>query len=487
MTISKRILVTCGVLILALGIQAAVALNGFARVRAGVQSMTEESVPGILYTGLLGEEIYHQRSINQHHMIAQDKAEMDAVEKSGQQISQRLDDAMQHFDVTIRTDEDRQTFVRLTTLLAQYQDEWQQVLPLSRAGHTSAAAALYSKSTAQTVKGINEVVPLLNRRKIALQDKTSAQVRSTSSSSLWILMAICIVSISVGGLLSVVMIRGINSQLRETVAELSESSVQIASAANQVATSSQSQAQGSSEQAATIEETSSASAEINAMAKRTTESSRSTAEIVTQSQEGFAEANRFLTQMVEAMDGITTSSLKIARIIKVIDDIAFQTNILALNAAVEAARAGEAGMGFAVVADEVRNLAQRCAQAAKDTATLIEDSIHKSDGGRLKVDQVAVAIRAITVESSKIKVLVDEINLGSLEQSRGIDEISRSITQMEQVTQSSAANAEEGAAAAEQLNAQAESMKDVVGRLKSMVDGATPAHTIRARQSLAWA
>jgi methyl-accepting chemotaxis protein/methyl-accepting chemotaxis protein-1 (serine sensor receptor) len=176
--------------------------------------------------------------------------------------------------------------------------------------------------------------------------------------------------------------------------------------------------------------------------------------------------------MVEAMDGISASSTKISKIIKVIDEIAFQTNILALNAAVEAARAGEAGMGFAVVADEVRNLAQRCAQAAKDTADLIEDSIQKSDGGKLKVDQVADAIREITGESGKIKVLVDEINLGSIEQSRGIDQISRSVTQMEQVTQSNAASAEETASAAEELNAQADAMKDVVSRLRTMVDGA---------------
>jgi methyl-accepting chemotaxis protein/methyl-accepting chemotaxis protein-1 (serine sensor receptor) len=207
------------------------------------------------------------------------------------------------------------------------------------------------------------------------------------------------------------------------------------------------------------------------MAQRNTENSRTTADLVTQSQSRVEHTNQSLAEMVDAMDGINASSQKISKIIKVIDEIAFQTNILALNAAVEAARAGEAGMGFAVVADEVRNLAQRCAQAAKDTADLIEDSVQKSAGGRAKVDMVATAIHAITAESAKIKVLVDEINLGSVEQSRGIDHISRSITQMEQVTQSSAAGAEQGAAAAEQLNAQAETMKDIVDRLKVMVDG----------------
>jgi methyl-accepting chemotaxis protein/methyl-accepting chemotaxis protein-1 (serine sensor receptor) len=192
---------------------------------------------------------------------------------------------------------------------------------------------------------------------------------------------------------------------------------------------------------------------------------------VVRAQAGFEKANQSLAEMVGAMDGINASSQKISKIIKVIDEIAFQTNILALNAAVEAARAGEAGMGFAVVADEVRNLAQRCAQAAKDTADLIEESIQRSDGGRIKVDQVAVAIREITAESAKIKVLVDEINLGSIEQSSGIDQISRAITQMEQVTQGSAANAEQSAAAAQQLNAQAEHMTDVVEAKRALVDG----------------
>ena len=159
------------------------------------------------------------------------------------------------------------------------------------------------------------------------------------------------------------------------------------------------------------------------------------------------------------MRNMTASSDRISKIIKVIDEIAFQTNILALNASVEAARAGDAGMGFAVVADEVRNLAQRSAQAAKDTADLIEDSVAKSNAGKVKVDQVAGAIRVVTEEAGKIKVLVDEISVGSQEQARGIEQIGSAITQMDQVTQKAAASAEEGASAAEELTAQSESLK----------------------------
>ena len=282
----------------------------------------------------------------------------------------------------------------------------------------------------------------------------------------------------VGAVLVLFSVRKINALLRSSVAELAESSLQIAAAASQVATGSQSLAQSASQQAATIEETSSAATEINSMARRAAENSRTTADMVNASEVTFANANRSLGEMVAALVGFVESCQQISSIIKVIDEIAFQTNILALNAAVEAAHAGEAGLGFAVVADEVRNLAQRSAQAAKDTTTLIEDSIAKAGGGRVKVDQVGTSLRSITAESAKIKDLVEEIQQGSIEQSRGVEQISNSITQMEQMTQRTAANAKEGAAAAEELNAQAESMLQVVDRLRTMVDGATGASRI---------
>jgi methyl-accepting chemotaxis protein/methyl-accepting chemotaxis protein-1 (serine sensor receptor) len=176
------------------------------------------------------------------------------------------------------------------------------------------------------------------------------------------------------------------------------------------------------------------------------------------------------------MDEISASSDKIAKIIKVIDDIAFQTNILALNAAVEAARAGEAGMGFAVVADEVRSLAQRCAVAAKDTAGLIDESVRNSSSGQTKVNEIVQVMQAIADDSKRVRVLVDEVNLGSQEQARGIEQIGKAMSQMEHVTQSTAAIAEESASAAEELNAQSQALMSVVDRLSAMLgDKATMA------------
>ena len=180
-------------------------------------------------------------------------------------------------------------------------------------------------------------------------------------------------------------------------------------------------------------------------------------------------ANAALSAMVASMSAIKESSDKVSKIIKTIDEIAFQTNILALNAAVEAARAGEAGMGFAVVADEVRTLAQRSAQAAKDTAVLIEESIAKANDGNQKVSLVTSAIAQITESSVKAKGLVDEVSVASRQQSQGIEQVSQAIAQMEKVTQTNAASAEESAAVSQELSAQAEEASSVVKRLMDLV------------------
>ena len=342
-------------------------------------------------------------------------------------------------------------------------------------GDPDGAAEIYKQRFMTTYTDSKEASDRLITAQEELLKAGLASADSSTASSRWITCLVLLLSLA-AGVLVLITISGINAALRESVTTLGESIGQVAAAATQIASTSQSLAQGASEQAATIEETSATSAGINSMARRNTENSRSTAEMMDSSQKRFAETSESLQHMVTSMDGITASGQQISKIIKVIDEIAFQTNILALNAAVEAARAGEAGMGFAVVADEVRNLAQRCAQAAKDTAGLIEDSIARSNGGKAQVDQVAMAFNVVAAESTKMKVLVDEINVSSVEQARGVDQMTRSITQIEQVTQSSAANAEEGAAAAEELTTQAKNMQEVVLKLEAMVGGGSVTH-----------
>ena len=264
-------------------------------------------------------------------------------------------------------------------------------------------------------------------------------------------------------------VHGLDRQLSEIAFELSESAHQVLSASSQVSSSSQCLASDTSEQAAMIEETSASSEEINSMARRNTESAEQATLLVAEAVVNSAEANRAVNECVQAMDALGASSAQIARIIEVIDKIAFQTNILALNAAVEAARAGEAGAGFAVVAEEVRNLAQRCAKAAQETSGLITQSVENTAAGREKMNLLVESGQKVNDTFARVKVVIDEIGLSSQEQGKGIDQISRSIGRMEQGTQKNAANAEEGAAAAEQLNAQSDALRGSAARLGRMV------------------
>jgi methyl-accepting chemotaxis protein/methyl-accepting chemotaxis protein-1 (serine sensor receptor) len=264
-------------------------------------------------------------------------------------------------------------------------------------------------------------------------------------------------------------VRQAGDSLRRFSGRIADSAGQVSTASTQVRSASTMLAQGTSEQAASLQETAASTREIESITRSNADHARHVADLMDESQRRAGEVNETLERTVEKMKEIDSSSGKIARIIKVIDEIAFQTNILALNAAVEAARAGEAGLGFAVVADEVRNLAQRCAQAAKDTAGLIEESIETSREGNARLDQTSNAVRVLTSASSQVKELVDQVNAGSQEQAKGMEQIAQAVLDMEQVTQKNAAAAEQSAAAGEELSAHAETMRDLVEEMRQLI------------------
>jgi methyl-accepting chemotaxis protein len=469
MTIGKRFIVTAGVLVLLSAVLAAIAISSFNSVSRNIHTMATDTIPGTTYALGIKSDAQRLRGDFLEHMHETDDGAMQKMEEDMVSTSEKLAQDMKSYADTITLDEDRENFTKLKPEIDAVNQGWEKVRPLSRASKKTDAYAMYKTAVWPHVLALRDQAEYIAQWNEKRGDQVVMDTTRTTQSGWWLMLGVAITSLFVGVLVSWVMIASLKKQMNRAVSELTEGAEQIASAATQVSSSSQSLAQGSSQQAASIEETSASSEEINSMARKNMDNSRLMAGLVTQSQEMFTKTNRQLEEMVVSMDEINESSGKISKIIKVIDEIAFQTNILALNAAVEAARAGEAGMGFAVVADEVRSLAQRSAQAAKDTASLIEDSISKSNDGKVKVDQVASAIRSITEDSARIKTLVDEVTLGSEEQSRGLEQIARAIQQMEQVTQTTAANAEESAAAAEELNAQSEALRDVVGRLNALV------------------
>ncbi|HEX3744431.1 MAG TPA: methyl-accepting chemotaxis protein [Bryobacteraceae bacterium] len=377
-------------------------------------------------------------------------------------------DGIQAIKPLLRTDSGRALMDRIQSGIEQYRSDQLQIRSLLAAGKVDEATAtdrrLLVTDGGAIIANFDEFMGQKNATDIRLVAE-AASMRRNAGAMLLIGLLCCA---GIGGAVSYGMWRAI-ATLQRTSGELGQAAIQVAGAASQVSSASTSLAQGASEQAASLEETSASSSEISAMAVRHTELGREAAGVVAQSGVKFEQTSGLLDETVVAMGEIQAQSGKISKIIKAIDEIAFQTNILALNAAVEAARAGEAGMGFAVVADEVRNLAQRSAQAAKDTAGLIEESIAKSQDGKSKVDQVAAAIRVIIGDASRVKTMVDEMSAGSAQQANDTGQIARAITQMEHVTQQTAANAEQGAAAAEELTAQSAALKEIMMRLSDMV------------------
>ncbi len=290
-------------------------------------------------------------------------------------------------------------------------------------------------------------------------------------STIWLLYISCGVIVLVGILLSFFSVRSITKPLNRVIEGLDEGAEQVASASGQVSSASQGLAEGSSEQAASIEETSSSLEEMSSMTKQNAGNAQQADTLMKEANRVVTRANDSMTELTTSMEEISKASEETSKIIKTIDEIAFQTNLLALNAAVEAARAGEAGAGFAVVADEVRNLAMRAADAAKNTADLIEGTVKKVKDGRELVATTNDAFTEVAESAAKVGELVGEIAAASNEQAEGIEQINKTVVEMDQVVQQNAANAEASASASEEMSVQAEQMKGFVGDLVSLVGG----------------
>jgi methyl-accepting chemotaxis protein len=305
-----------------------------------------------------------------------------------------------------------------------------------------------------------------------LMDDDSQTLAAQSAALLRVVVIVAIAGFVAGTLIAWQNIRSITKPINRIIASLTEGAEQVASASGQVSSASQSLAEGATEQAAGLEETSSSLEEMSSMTKQNADNAQQANTLSAEAREAADTGAKSMASMNEAIGKIQKSSDETAKIIKVIDEIAFQTNLLALNAAVEAARAGEAGKGFAVVAEEVRNLAMRSAEAAKNTASMIEESVENSNSGVESAGEVGKVLDEIVSGIGKTTDLVSEIAAASQEQAQGIEQINTAVTQMDKVTQQNAANAEESASASEEMNAQAQSMNEAVQELVALVGGA---------------
>ena len=277
------------------------------------------------------------------------------------------------------------------------------------------------------------------------------------------------VGVVLGTLIMLVLRSSITGPLRSVIKHLTESSQKMASASTEIAAASNTLADGASAQAAAIEQTSASLEEMSTVTESNAQGSQETDQLMKEATQLVETANAGMERLQASMQEINDASGETQAIIKTIDEIAFQTNLLALNAAVEAARAGDAGKGFAVVAEEVRNLAQRSAEAASNTAGLIERTVERTRAGTSIVAETNTSFVSVSENVERASQLVSEIAMASQDQAKGISQINRAASEMDRVTQTNAANSEETAGSAEQMRVQATQLLDLVDDLKVLV------------------
>jgi len=353
-------------------------------------------------------------------------------------VKAQLDSYNKNFDVLVAG------YYRIDTLITTMTDEVRKIAPLT--------AKIYSVSE-QAVENETEMI--------------TETAHSMANTALGIALSIMVLTMVIVFFLT----RSITRPIAGIIKELSGGAEEMSATSGQVTSSSHTMAEGASEQAAAIEETSATMEEMSSMTRQNSENASQADGLMRETLMIVKEADEAMGNISQSMGEISAASEETQKIVKTIDEIAFQTNLLALNAAVEAARAGEAGAGFAVVADEVRNLAMRAAEAARNTAALIDDTVVKINNGKTVVKEANESFASVSEASTKIGSLVGEISSASQEQAQGFTQINLAVNEMDTVTQQNAAVAEETAAAAVEMNNQAGVMLAAVDKLRTMVEG----------------
>jgi methyl-accepting chemotaxis protein/methyl-accepting chemotaxis protein-1 (serine sensor receptor) len=366
------------------------------------------------------------------------------------------------------SEQERAALRELEGHVKQWRSDYQGYLADSRADRFERAHSVVTDRIFPLIEKTGELSAALERRAETSLEETARTEHRDAARSQWITVGVVVLTLVLGAL-ALWVIRRAGNLLARLIAALGESAESVVTAGKSIAATAVNLAQGATRQQAALEQMGQDSQEVTEAAHSNRKDAAHTDELVIETTARTAQARHALEEMMASIGGIHSSSQQIAKIIQIIDGIAFQTNLLALNAAVEAARAGEAGLGFAVVADEVRELAHRCATAAKETAELIEELRRRAAEGQAKVKSAAESVNAAATGVDQVKALVAQVHGASDLQAQGMDRLGRSLLSIESATQEETANAETAAAESRKLAQTASELENSIGELSQLV------------------